>query len=307
MNPYKERFAPRDDARTLAEALEGADVFVGVSVGRAGDAARCSRRMARDPIVFAMANPDPEILPDEATAARPDVIMATGRSDYPNQVNNVLGFPFIFRGALDVPREPDQRGDEARGLARPRRPRQGGRARRGRPRLRRRGASASGATTSSPSRSTTACSCASRRRWPRPPRRAASRAGRIEDLDAYRDRLAGMLSPSRSFMQVIHDKARRAPEAGRLRRGRPPQDPARGQDPRRGGHRPADPRLERREGRATRLDALELKAPVEVVDPESHPSFAEYVEAYYDRRKRHGVTREDAVAQMRSAQLLRAR
>jgi malate dehydrogenase (oxaloacetate-decarboxylating)(NADP+) len=101
MNPYKERFAAETDARTLAEAMVGADVFVGLSV------ANCVtqdmvRSMADRPIVFAMANPDPEIRYEDAKAARDDLIMATGRSDYPNQVNNVLGFPFIFRGALDV-------------------------------------------------------------------------------------------------------------------------------------------------------------------------------------------------------------
>ena len=101
MNPYKERFARETDARTLAEAMRGADVFVGLSV------ADCVTpemllAMADRPIVFAMANPDPEIPYDVAVKARPDVIMATGRSDFPNQVNNVLGFPFIFRGALDV-------------------------------------------------------------------------------------------------------------------------------------------------------------------------------------------------------------
>ena len=101
MNPYKERLAVDTDRRTLAEAMAGADVFVGLSV------ANCVtqdmvRAMNDRPIIFAMANPDPEITYDEAMAARPGVIMATGRSDYPNQVNNVLGFPFIFRGALDV-------------------------------------------------------------------------------------------------------------------------------------------------------------------------------------------------------------
>jgi malate dehydrogenase (oxaloacetate-decarboxylating)(NADP+) len=101
MNPYKEALAADTPARTLAEALAGADVFVGLS------AADCVtpemvRSMAARPILFAMANPDPEITYDAAKAARRDVIMATGRSDYPNQVNNVLGFPFIFRGALDV-------------------------------------------------------------------------------------------------------------------------------------------------------------------------------------------------------------
>jgi malate dehydrogenase (oxaloacetate-decarboxylating)(NADP+) len=101
MNPYKERFALDTPHRTLAEAVNGCDVLVGLSVkGAFSD--DMVRSMAKDPIIFAMANPDPELSYDEAKAIRPDVIMATGRSDYPNQVNNVLGFPFIFRGALDV-------------------------------------------------------------------------------------------------------------------------------------------------------------------------------------------------------------
>ena len=101
MNPYKASLAVATKARTLADAVEGADVFAGVSVAGVVTPAML-QSMARDPIVFAMANPDPEIAPEEAEAARSDVLMATGRSDYPNQVNNVLGFPFIFRGALDV-------------------------------------------------------------------------------------------------------------------------------------------------------------------------------------------------------------
>jgi malate dehydrogenase (oxaloacetate-decarboxylating)(NADP+) len=101
MNPYKQEWAWPSDARTLAEALRGADVFVGLSqAGLMSEA--MVRSMADQPIIFAMANPDPEISPDAVRRARPDAIMATGRSDYPNQVNNVLGFPFIFRGALDV-------------------------------------------------------------------------------------------------------------------------------------------------------------------------------------------------------------
>jgi malate dehydrogenase (oxaloacetate-decarboxylating)(NADP+) len=101
MNPYKQRFAAATEARTLADALVGADVFVGLSV--AGCVTQeMVRSMNERPILFAMANPDPEITYEDAMAARDDVIMATGRSDYPNQVNNVLGFPFIFRGALDV-------------------------------------------------------------------------------------------------------------------------------------------------------------------------------------------------------------
>ena len=101
MNAYKARFATGHPARTLAEAMDGADVFLGVSI--AGTVTTdMVLSMADAPIVFALANPDPEISYPEARAARGDVLMATGRSDYPNQVNNVLGFPFIFRGALDV-------------------------------------------------------------------------------------------------------------------------------------------------------------------------------------------------------------
>jgi malate dehydrogenase (oxaloacetate-decarboxylating)(NADP+) len=101
MNPYKEAFAQDTDARTLADAIRGADAFIGVS-GPNLVTPDMLKTMAEDPIVFAMANPDPEITYDVAVATRKDVIMATGRSDFPNQVNNVLGFLFIFRGALDV-------------------------------------------------------------------------------------------------------------------------------------------------------------------------------------------------------------
>ena len=101
MNPYKEYFAVDTSARTLADAMKGADVFAGVSV-KGVLTKEMVKTMAADPIIFAMANPDPEISPEDAFAARKDVVMATGRSDYPNQINNVLGFPFIFRGALDV-------------------------------------------------------------------------------------------------------------------------------------------------------------------------------------------------------------
>jgi malate dehydrogenase (oxaloacetate-decarboxylating)(NADP+) len=101
MNKYKEQFANDTPKRTLTEALDGADVFLGLSAAGAVTG-EMLHLMAKDPIIFAMANPDPEITPMAARAARPDAIVATGRSDYPNQVNNVLGFPSIFRGALDT-------------------------------------------------------------------------------------------------------------------------------------------------------------------------------------------------------------
>ena len=100
MDQYKDRYARETDARTLDDIIEGADLFLGLSAGGILTADMV-KRMAPDPLIFALANPVPEIWPEEAVAARDDVIMGTGRSDYPNQINNVLCFPFIFRGALD--------------------------------------------------------------------------------------------------------------------------------------------------------------------------------------------------------------
>src|SRR6266481_2303709 len=101
MNQWKSAHAANTAARTLAEALAGADVFLGLSV-KGAVTKEMVKSMADKPIIFAMANPDPEITPEEVAEVRNDAIMATGRSDYPNQINNVLGFPYIFRGALDV-------------------------------------------------------------------------------------------------------------------------------------------------------------------------------------------------------------
>ena len=101
MNPQKEEFAVETEKRTLEEALQGADVFVGVSSAGALKQEYLAQ-MAEDPIIFAMANPEPEIRPADAKAVRPDAIIATGRSDYPNQINNVMCFPFLFRGTLDT-------------------------------------------------------------------------------------------------------------------------------------------------------------------------------------------------------------
>ena len=101
MDQFKSAFAVKTTKRTLAEAMDGADVFLGLSV-KGAVSTEMVKSMAKDPIIFAMANPDPEITPEDIKSVRDDAIIATGRSDYPNQVNNVLGFPYIFRGALDV-------------------------------------------------------------------------------------------------------------------------------------------------------------------------------------------------------------
>ena len=120
MDPDKERYAQDTKARTLAEIIGGADIFLGLSAGGVLTP-EMVKKMADKPIILAMANPEPEIRPELAKAARPDCLIGTGRSDYPNQVNNSLCFPFIFRGALDCGAIDDQRGDEARGGARARR------------------------------------------------------------------------------------------------------------------------------------------------------------------------------------------
>ena len=101
MNPQKEEFAVETNARSLEDALKGADAFYGLA-GKGAVTQKMVKSMAKKPIIFAMANPDPEITPEEVMEVRSDAIIATGRSDYNNQVNNVLGFPYIFRGALDV-------------------------------------------------------------------------------------------------------------------------------------------------------------------------------------------------------------
>ena len=101
LNKYKVEFAVDTEDKTLLDAIDGADMFLGLSKAGALSKEMVSK-MAKDPIIFALANPVPEILPEEVKEVRDDVIMGTGRSDFPNQINNVLGFPFIFRGALDV-------------------------------------------------------------------------------------------------------------------------------------------------------------------------------------------------------------
>ena len=101
MDPYKARFAAKTNASTLTDAIENADIFLGLS-GPGVLTPEMVATMGKSPLILALANPTPEIKPEDAKAVRPDAIIATGRSDYPNQVNNVLCFPFIFRGALDV-------------------------------------------------------------------------------------------------------------------------------------------------------------------------------------------------------------
>ena len=209
MNVYKEKFARDTPKRTIEEALDGADAFIGVAAAKMVTG-EMIKKMARDPIIFAMANPVPEITPEEAHAARGDVIMATGRSDYPNQVNNVLGFPFIFRGALDCRASQI---NEAMKLAASK-------------------ALAALAKEDVPDSVARAYGVEGFKfgrdylipkpfdwrvlLWVAPAvAEAAAATGvaktPIKDLEAYRAKLQGMLSRSRSFMHTIHEKAKGDP------------------------------------------------------------------------------------------------
>ncbi len=292
MNPYKEYFTIETDARTLADAMRGADVFAGVSV-KGVVTKEMVKNMAKDAIIFAMANPDPEIMPEEAFSVRKDIIMATGRSDYPNQVNNVLGFPFIFRGALDVMATAIN--DEMK-LAAAR-------------------ALADLAKEDVPDSVIKAYGGKPIRFGrdyiiPKPldPRvllweapavaKAAMETGvarkPIEDLDAYRDALESRFGRGKEIMRTVIHKAQRAPkrivfpegaEEKVLRASQIILD-----------EDIATPiLLGDRDMINEKIKMLDLDlAGVEIIDPIHAQKFDEYVSKFYDMRKRKGVTQKDA-------------
>jgi malate dehydrogenase (oxaloacetate-decarboxylating)(NADP+) len=288
MNPYKEYFALDTPCRTLADAMKGADVFAGVSV-KGVVTKDMVRSMAKDPIIFAMANPDPEITFEDALDARKDVIMATGRSDYPNQVNNVLGFPFIFRGALDCMATAIN--DEMKLAASQ--------------------ALAQLAKEDVPD-SVIKAYGGERLRFgrnyiiPKPldPRvllweapavaKAAMASGvarkPIEDLNKYRDDLESRFGRSKQLMRIFIHKAQRAPkrivfpegsEDKILRASQIILDEEIAKPIVLG-----DEKLIRE--KITMLD-LNLEG-IEIIDPANSPKFDEYASKYYDIRKRKGVT-----------------
>ncbi len=298
MNRYKEYFAADTPARTLADALKGADVFCGVSA-KGIVSKEMVRSMADNPVVFAMANPDPEITYDDAVSARSDIIMATGRSDYPNQVNNVLGFPFIFRGALDV--RATAINDEMKiaacmalaNLAKEDVPDSVMRAYGGRkiefgreyiipkpfdPRV---------------------------LLWEAPAvARAAMATGvarhPITDFEAYKDSLEARLGKSREVMRFFIHKAQQAPkrvvfpegeEEKILRAAQIIVDEKIAQPILLGHHDTIRQKIAEL--------GLELEG-VEVVDPAKAPHFKEYVESYYRARQRKGVTNLRATLDMKS-------
>jgi malate dehydrogenase (oxaloacetate-decarboxylating)(NADP+) len=292
MNKYKEYFAVDTNDRTLADALKNADVFCGVS---AKDLVtkEMVRSMADNPIVFAMANPDPEITYPDAIAARKDIIMGTGRSDYPNQVNNVLGFPFIFRGALDV--RARQINDEMKvaaamalsKLAKEDVPDSVVRAYGGKkiefgrdyiipkpldPRV---------LLWEAPAVAKTAMETGVAR-------------VQIKDIEEYKDQLEARLGKSREVMRVFIHQARKSPkkivfpegeETKILRAAQIVIDD--------GIARPillGDPKIIEQKAKDMSIDM----SGIEVVNPLNSPKYKDYVGKFYEYRKRKGITHFDA-------------
>ena len=299
MNPYKEFFAIDTKARTLADAMAGADVFAGVSV-KGVVTKEMVQSMAKDPIIFAMANPDPEILPEDAFEARKDVVMATGRSDYPNQVNNVLGFPFIFRGALDVMAtaiNDEMKMAAAKALAKLAKEDVpdsvikaygGEKIRFGRSYLIPKPLDPRVLLWEAPAVAKAAMETGVARKP-------------IENLDAYRDSLEARFGRSKSLMRVVIHKAQRAPkrivfpegtEEKILRAAQIVMDEEVAKPILLGNEQVIQQKIKM-------LD-LDLSG-VETIDPESTPRFDEYASKYYDLRKRNGITRADAGNMVRQA------
>jgi len=292
MNKYKEYFAVETEERTLADAMKGADVFCGVSV-KDLVTKEMVRSMADNPIVFAMANPDPEITYPDAIAARPDIIMGTGRSDYPNQVNNVLGFPFIFRGALDV------------------------RARQINDKMKVAASKALAALAKEDVPDSVIRAYGGKRiefgkeyiipkpldprvlLWEAPAvAKAAIETGvarvQIKDFEEYKDQLEARLGKSREVMRVFIHKARKSPKNIVFPEGEETKI-----------LRAAQIILEEKIAHPILLgDANVIKQKVkelgidvegiEIVNPPTSPKYKEYVQDFYDLRKRKGITRFDA-------------
>ncbi len=302
MNQYKERFAADTDARTLADAVRGADVFYGLS---AADVLKPEMlaTMAERPLVFAMANPDPEIKYELARATRPDAIIATGRSDYPNQINNVLGFPFIFRGALDVRARTineEMKVAAAHALA-------------------------ALAREDVPDSVLRAYGLESLRfgpdyivpkpldprliQWvPTAVARAAMATGvarRPLDLDEYRQQLAFRLGKGEQVRHYLTSCAQRSGGGTRIVF-------AEGEEPKilRAAVRLVHEKialpilLGRPEVINRELDRLGLECCAEVVDPETFDRREAYAQAYYALRQRHGVTLQDARQLVRQPNVL---
>jgi malate dehydrogenase (oxaloacetate-decarboxylating)(NADP+) len=291
IHPYNGRFAVKTSLRTLTEAFQDADVFVGLSAGD-NVSAEMVKSMAERPIIFALANPDPEIPYPAARAARPDAVIATGRSDFPNQVNNVLGFPFIFRGALDVRARTI---NNAMNIAATH-------------------ALAALAKEDVPDSVLRAYGGARLQFGaeyiiPKPfdPRvliwesaavaEAAMASGVAQvqiDLEEYRDELSRRLGRTYEVMQSVRHKARTAPKRIVFSEGE--HEKILRASYRLAGESIAHPIILGRpaviEGKLKELNLGKLHA--EIIDPESSPKMAEYEEEFFQMRQRRGVTRSEA-------------
>ncbi len=297
MNPYKEEFARDTDKRSLADAMDGADAFIGVSV-KDMVTKEMVKVMAPNPMIFAMANPDPEILPEQVAEVRDDVIMATGRSDYPNQVNNVLGFPFIFRGALDV--GASQINEEMKkaavqalaDLAKEEVPDYVSRAYGGEK------------FTFGPNYIIPKPFDPRVLYWEAPAvAKAAMDTGvarkPIDDFDAYKACLERMLDKSKRFMQVVFDKAKRDPKRIVFPEG--DNDLILSACKELVADGLCKPVLVARDDESVmaKLDEHGLTYDqVEVISPGSDDAYPDYVTEYYNLRKRKGVTPTDAQKRM---------
>ena len=296
-NKYKDKFYRRTEARDLADAMRGADAFCGVSV-KDLLTQDMVRSMADRPIIFAMANPDPEITYPEAIAARPDCIMATGRSDYPNQVNNVLGFPFIFRGALDVEAtaiNESMKLAAAHALAR----------------------LAKEDVPESVKRAYDDPDLGFGPEYiiPKPfdPRvllweasavaeaaMASGVAQKTIDLDEYREQLMAKLDWSREVVRKFHLLAKRDPKRIVFPEGSHDKIIwAASEIAREGIARPV--LLGKESAIRTRFEELHHEQTgIEILEPKSSPAMAGYIEAYYRLRQRKGVTKSQAKSDLRN-------
>jgi malate dehydrogenase (oxaloacetate-decarboxylating)(NADP+) len=291
INPYNARLAAKTSLRTLEQAMQGADVFVGLSTGGTVSAAMV-KSMADRPIIFALANPVPEISYPEARAARPDAVIATGRSDFPNQVNNLLGFPFIFRGALDVRARTinnEMKIAATRSLA----------------------ALAKEDVPDSVLRAYGGGRLQFGPEYiiPKPfdPRvliwesaavaEAAMKSGvaQVElDIEEYRDALSRRLGRTYEVMQSVRHKARTAPKRVVFSEGE--HEKILRASYRLAAEGIAEPiLLGRRDVIEAKLDELNLgKLHAEIIDPQSSPQLESYAEEFFRLRQRRGVTRSEA-------------
>ncbi|MEO5773801.1 MAG: NADP-dependent malic enzyme [Sphingomicrobium sp.] len=291
LDQWKSAHAVDTDRRSLTDALEGADVFLGLSAAGALKP-EMVEHMADQPIIFAMANPDPEILPEDAKAVRPDAIIATGRSDYPNQVNNVLGFPFIFRGALDV--RATSINDEMKIAAAT------ALAELAREAVPEEVAAAYGGHNHSFGRDYIIPAPFDPRLMEVVASAVAEAAGRtgvarkpIEDMDRYRQQLRGRLNPTVAVMSLAYEAARANPKRVLFAEGEEPNVLRAAIAFKEAGY--GTPVLVGREDVYDQLKALGVDDPqdYEVLNSRNSPLVGRAVDYIYSKHQRHGLLRRE--------------